>query len=1143
MEDHDEYFLVKDNFEKKLLTRWASRILLRQKIFFYGEESPSVYHLIKLVEILTKKSVFDITPSSPHSQNQKAFDSLCDLLRQKSPSAALPSFQTFSSDHGIFHSFLFRIFFFFEQFPPFFEENAKKSLLKWVQNSISSDLYSGITVNDFKTSWKSGLALCYLIHSFNPKCIKLDKLNAFDSDANIRLCIYASNVLFNFNNFFNYFDYVHLTEISTILLVSEYNNAFEMNGKINQSKEIISDITKLLKERSKVEKMSVVEKNKLTKRMDQLKRKIAPVKKKVERNLHSANKNVEETSLSPRLLEQLSLEIFDCREALFITEKLRFDHFLTTLKLNSKKLLKKLDEDFEKCDLIKRFKILKHDFGVIDNLNFYFNNDSNSMINADKKHSVLTTSLIEWTDKIRQKLNSPSLSNDIKSITNEINSLKALNLEINLKQNYYREEFDRLEKYMEEKNYGEIEEVKNRISLQLFDVISKEWLTKLKALRELYSKILIDHQIDQLHSFHHYFLELMEKREDEFYEEFCFEKEVENLIEAKRLVFLLKTEHKNKIKLNQIDKNKMEKIEQEIQKIVKDSHKYKTYDEKYLNENKKKVEEMEKLARKRYEEAESIYVDLVTRELFKERVLATVTCHTKLTEKILAWCNSQQSLLDQIDLSSCCTLFDAFDQLSKAKNVKEALEHEMNSRMSFLDGMATRVMSAHYLSKMYPRHCWRFDHDTEEDLSFRKRNESIFVAYAQLSAFCEEKIHSIHIRKEEIEENDERKIQFSAVVDEFKTSIEDYTVRLRSMFLSTKMSSEEVEKLQKKFNDQKTIFLNQSIALLNDAKKKLEKIQKFEGEKIVSNSIIEKMETMLSDFESLIHLTSKRVNDEINKFDQNENLCKKYSEEVQIVIKDSQNIYKENRSTDELLKDMSSEDLKESVEKMRLVIRELDQSLSHVTDFENELLQNEILFNPYSVCKVEDCEKWKRFVEEVLEEKIKMFERIEALKRLKKLTMFEIENIHKNYSKHFDSEQKAYIDKESFKNCMEDLEIKYTKNEIDEMFEKIGIKSKKNPKIKLIGFKKFADFIDRAGQEMTEERLIEHLSVLNNGQPFLSQEQLAAKLDKEDSEILTQQILAAGDVSAQRDNVKRFFVNKKPTQLLFRDLVRCLYDD
>ncbi|KAM8877360.1 F-actin-monooxygenase MICAL2 isoform 6-T7 [Synchiropus picturatus] len=63
-------------------------------------------------------------------------------------------------------------------------------LLTWCQRQLEG--YKNVTVSDLTLSWKSGLALCALIHRFKPQLIDFDSLSEDDTAANLQLAFDVS---------------------------------------------------------------------------------------------------------------------------------------------------------------------------------------------------------------------------------------------------------------------------------------------------------------------------------------------------------------------------------------------------------------------------------------------------------------------------------------------------------------------------------------------------------------------------------------------------------------------------------------------------------------------------------------------------------------------------------------------------------------------------------------------------------------------------------------------------------------------------------------------------------------------------------------------------------------------------------------
>ncbi|KAF7662064.1 hypothetical protein LDENG_00247470 [Lucifuga dentata] len=72
-------------------------------------------------------------------------------------------------------------------------------LLTWCQRQMEG--YRNVSVTDLTTSWKSGLALCALIHRFKPQLIDFDSLNEEDHAANLQLAFDISEREFGIRPF------------------------------------------------------------------------------------------------------------------------------------------------------------------------------------------------------------------------------------------------------------------------------------------------------------------------------------------------------------------------------------------------------------------------------------------------------------------------------------------------------------------------------------------------------------------------------------------------------------------------------------------------------------------------------------------------------------------------------------------------------------------------------------------------------------------------------------------------------------------------------------------------------------------------------------------------------------------------------
>ncbi|XP_047437053.1 F-actin-monooxygenase mical2b isoform X5 [Mugil cephalus] len=72
-------------------------------------------------------------------------------------------------------------------------------LLTWCQKQTEG--YRNVTITDLTSSWKSGIALCALIHRFRPQLIDFNSLNELDHAANLQLAFDISEREFGIRSF------------------------------------------------------------------------------------------------------------------------------------------------------------------------------------------------------------------------------------------------------------------------------------------------------------------------------------------------------------------------------------------------------------------------------------------------------------------------------------------------------------------------------------------------------------------------------------------------------------------------------------------------------------------------------------------------------------------------------------------------------------------------------------------------------------------------------------------------------------------------------------------------------------------------------------------------------------------------------
>jgi len=66
-------------------------------------------------------------------------------------------------------------------------KKAKEEILKWCQTATSG--YKNVKITDFTTSFKDGIALCSIIHKYEPDLIKLEDLSPDTPDDNLEFAL------------------------------------------------------------------------------------------------------------------------------------------------------------------------------------------------------------------------------------------------------------------------------------------------------------------------------------------------------------------------------------------------------------------------------------------------------------------------------------------------------------------------------------------------------------------------------------------------------------------------------------------------------------------------------------------------------------------------------------------------------------------------------------------------------------------------------------------------------------------------------------------------------------------------------------------------------------------------------------------
>jgi len=121
--------------------------------------------------------------------------------------------------------------------------DASQALLLWVRNKCSGPEYANVTITDnFKSSFRNGLALCALIHKHRPKLIDYASLTPEDSVRNFGVALEAANRYFGLERYLEPDEIAELDEKSMFIFVSEFYYGIAEQRKLDLAARRISKL-------------------------------------------------------------------------------------------------------------------------------------------------------------------------------------------------------------------------------------------------------------------------------------------------------------------------------------------------------------------------------------------------------------------------------------------------------------------------------------------------------------------------------------------------------------------------------------------------------------------------------------------------------------------------------------------------------------------------------------------------------------------------------------------------------------------------------------------------------------------------------------------------------------------------------------
>jgi len=119
--------------------------------------------------------------------------------------------------------------------------NAKDALLMWVKNKVSS---YGLKVENFTSSFHSGLVLCAIVHKHRPKLLDYDSLDKNDRIACITAAMNAANKYFGLEKYITPEEFLKLDESGMFVYVSEYYYGIAEQRKLDMAARCIAKVIK-----------------------------------------------------------------------------------------------------------------------------------------------------------------------------------------------------------------------------------------------------------------------------------------------------------------------------------------------------------------------------------------------------------------------------------------------------------------------------------------------------------------------------------------------------------------------------------------------------------------------------------------------------------------------------------------------------------------------------------------------------------------------------------------------------------------------------------------------------------------------------------------------------------------------------------
>ncbi|CAM4676237.1 unnamed protein product [Leuciscus chuanchicus] len=203
-----------------------------------------------------------------------------------------------------------------------------EELLSWCQKNTAG--YEHVKVKDLSESWRSGLALCALIHSFRPELIDMSRLDEYNFTANNKLAFDIAEKVFGIAPIMHAADMTtcgKIDQLSMVVYLTQIRSALTEKDTPAERCNILSpnNTLSLSRTRLAVSFLNTLKRNSLQRRRDRLASEKGPKKQKMKEK--EEEKDVKEEKCAAPVEPMSSSETcgselcYFCKKHLYVLER------------------------------------------------------------------------------------------------------------------------------------------------------------------------------------------------------------------------------------------------------------------------------------------------------------------------------------------------------------------------------------------------------------------------------------------------------------------------------------------------------------------------------------------------------------------------------------------------------------------------------------------------------------------------------------------------------------------------------------------------------------------------------------------------------------------------------------------------------